>query len=261
MAADAVIVGGGEIGSAFAARYALHGLGVAIHDPPKGRTVDVSAYPIAHICVPADVVSLAALGTAEDALVIVHSTTLPGTCARIPRTRLVHAPVEGRHPNIAEALTRWRMPVSGPKAAVQDAALVLAGLGIPAMEWPGPHATTEVAKHLSTLRLGVEVAFMREAVRLCRALDVDHGRAYGDWTRAYNDLYAGTDFPRSLLAPTPGVSPSHCVGPNARALAAWLTTRCEEAALNGADQREARLLGLCEDVVASQAEDFQPDKA
>lgn len=243
----AVIIGGGEVGSAFATRYALHGLPVAVHDPPKGLTADVAAAGIVHVCVPADAVALAVLGTAEEALVLVHSTTLPGTCAAIPRRRLVHAPIEGRHPNIAEALTRWRMPVSGPKAAVREATLVLAGLGIPALEWPGPHATTELAKHLSTLRLGMDVAFMREAHRICVAAGVDFGRVYGDWTRAYNDLYAGTDFPRSILAPMAGVSPSHCVGPNAGRLAAWADAQGHED-----------LAETCRDIVASQAEDFQP---
>lgn len=221
----ALIIGCGEVGTAIAACYARAGMPVDSHDPLRGLIGDLDAADVVHVCVPAPAAKLAVLGCPETALTLVHSTTLPGTCDEIGRDRLVHAPVEGRHPNLVEHLRRWAMPVSGPPEAVGPAVARLRLIGIPAEPWPGPRATTELAKHLSTLRLGVDVAFLREAHRLCARLGVPFERVYTAWTSAYNDLYFGTAMERPILEPAPGPVGGHCVGPNAAALAMWAVGR------------------------------------
>ena len=110
--------------------------------------------------------------------------------------------------------------MSGPPGAVVAAMMHLRRAGIPAVPWPGRCATTELAKHLSTLRLGIDVLFMRACHDTCRALGVDFALVYREWTRAYNAVYAAEGLARPVLTPVPGPLGGHCVALNAQGLMA-----------------------------------------
>lgn len=222
-----LVVGCGEIGTAIAQCYARNNIQCVAHDPDQGATALVAEYSIVHVCVPAEAVPDAVKLCNTDAVVVVHSTTLPGTCDALRQTHrhLVHAPVEGRHPMISEYLTRWAMPVSGSPEGVYAAVAHLRRAGIPASIQPGSCKTTELAKHLSTLRLGWDVAFMRMAYRICEAEGVPFAQVYTEFTRAYNTVYAPEGKARPVLSADRGVSTSHCCGPNSGTLASWAQSK------------------------------------
>ena len=222
------LIGCGEVGSAIEELY----IGIynkpeylAVRDPSLQRTDPLGTCPVIHVCVPASVVESCILGSEspKEALYILHSTVAPGTCRKlsIQGRHVVHAPVEGRHPNLAEALEDWQMPVSGPREDVYGALEVLRALGIPADPWVGAWESTELAKHMSTLRLGVDVLFMRHCYELAVKLGADPELVYDRYTRNYNNLYAqdgGPGFVRPRLKPVEGPIGGHCVGSNAEAI-------------------------------------------
>lgn len=238
-----LVIGAGEIGSAIIHCFARQGITCAVHDPPKGANAVVSEYGIVHVCVPAELVPETVMLCRYDALVIVHSTTLPGTLEQSDRPKLVHAPVEGRHPMISEYLLKWCMPVSGKPEAVTEAVGHMRKAAIPAQPWIGPQRVTELAKHLSTLRLGWDVAFMRMVYRLCEKEGVPFALVYTEWTRAYNAVYMSEGKGRPVLTPDKGVSVSHCVGPNSDTLQSW------------ADEKGYRMLEAMCDSVADEMAD------
>ncbi|MDP2705084.1 MAG: hypothetical protein Q8O71_01645 [bacterium] len=220
-----LVAGCGETGAAILACYARMGTECGAHDPPKGSHAVFASYGVVHVCTPASAVPEVVRLCRPDALVIVHASTTPGTCAALGHANLVHAPIEGRHPMLSEYLLRWAMPVSGPPAAVAAAILQLRRAAIPAMPWPGPHAVTELAKHCSTLRLGIDVLFMRAVHDACRDLGLDFQLVYREWTRAYNTVYAPDGLERAVLTPTAGPLGGRCLTANAKALASSPASR------------------------------------
>ena len=96
------------------------------------------------------------------------------------------------------------------------------------MPWIKSSAHSELAKHLSTLRLGWDVAFMRATYKMCEAKGLDFGLVYTEFTRAYNTAYHGQAKERPVLTPDRGRSASHCVFPNAEKLAAQTDSRSSQ---------------------------------
>lgn len=236
------LIGCGEVGSAIEELY----IGIyskpeylAVRDPALQRTDSLAECPVVHVCVPASVVKSCILGdgSSKGSLYIVHSTVAPGTCRELSKQgwRVVHAPVEGRHPNLAECLEDWQMPISGPREDVYEALEVLRALGIPADPWVGDWESSELAKHMSTLKLGVDVLYMRHCYELAAEFGADPELVYNKYTRNYNNLYAqdgGSEFMRPCLKPVEGPIGGHCVGANAEAMKdlSWFATEVAAAA-------------------------------
>ncbi len=239
-----VVIGAGETGTAIIQAFLRQGIQCAVHDPEKRATADLKAYAIAHVCVPAEHVEEVVRLCRFDALIIVHASTLPGTvdALRKTHTRIVHAPIEGRHPMISEYLVKWCMPVTGLPEAATAACAHMRRASIPAMPWNIDSINSEMAKHLSTLRLGFDVAWLRMVYRLCEAKGLSFDHIYTDYTRAYNTAYAAEAKVRPVLTPEKGKSKSHCVGPNAKTLGA--------AAEGSGDEAFEELAFICKFVAA-----------
>ena len=212
------LCGHGEIGRAIAEHVSPD----VIHDPPMGMDLaeSIQECTIVHVCVPPE--AFDAVPWHHNALWIVHTTTRLGQCRTAPVSRLVHAPIEGRHPDFQ--LYKWQMPVSGAEANVEQAVNYLHEVGIPAEPWVGDWETTELAKLLSTLRLGWDVLFTQHAHELAQQHGLDGLKVLNQWTELYNQRFAGTRFPRSNLTYQEGAIGGHCVLANAKHLArlSWI---------------------------------------
>jgi hypothetical protein len=229
------LIGCGEVGAAIEKLY----IGefdqpefLRVSDPAKGRTDDLGECDLIHVAVPAEFVTPAILAAPEGSTFVVHSTVVPGTCRKINTEhsrRVVHAPVEGRHPNLAEALIDWKMPVSGEREDVYKALAALRRLGIPAESWAGPWEATELAKQMSTLRLGWDVLFMRHCYEMAGTMNIDPKLAYAKYTESYNALY-NQKFQRPNLLPTEGPIGGHCVMSNAENIReiSWIAAQIAE---------------------------------
>ena len=197
----------------------------------------INACHIVHVCIPGD--KLDEIGKQDydfdeppyfDPLLIVHSTTPIGACRELADRgwRVVHAPVSGPHP-LHEALRAFTMPLTGAPDDVRTAYAHLHSLSIPVEVWGENHETTEIAKLADTLRLGVDIAFMRMVMRLVKhfgGTPDDANLAYQAWTQNYNAGYkkmGRADLARPIFTPTPGKLGGHCVGPNAKLLEAQHT--------------------------------------
>jgi hypothetical protein len=231
------LIGCGEVGSAIERLYITE-FGepefLRVDDAAKGRNDDVAACEIIHVAVPAEFVGPVVTNGPETGLYVVHSTVVPGTCRELSNNgkRVVHAPVEGRHPNLEKDLSDWRMPLTGERDDVHEALPLMRRLGIPAQPWVGPWEVSELAKQMSTLRLGLDVLFMRHVYELAAVNKVDGDKVYSDWTEAYNTLYglSGGKFQRPLLAPMDGPIGGHCVVSNAKTMQelSWFATQVAE---------------------------------
>jgi len=238
------LIGCGEVGSAIEKLY-IGEFDQPVYlkalDPAKRRTDDLADCPIIHVAVPAEFVEPAILGAPESALYIVHSTVVPGTCRKIStesKRRVVHAPIEGRHPNLTESLIDWKMPVTGAREDVYEALTALRALGIPAESWAGSWEASELAKQMSTLRLGVEVLFMRHVYELAARFKADPELIHKRYTEMYNDLYTlqiQPKFQRTNLEPTEGPIGGHCVVSNAENMKEWSWFAAQVAEIGKSD--------------------------
>jgi hypothetical protein len=212
------LCGYGEIGKAIAEHVSPD----VIHDPPMGMdlTEALQKCTVVHVCTPPE--ALDAIPWHPNALWIVHTTTRLGQCRGLPVPHVVHAPIEGRHPNFE--LEKWQMPVSGAVIDVERAVNHLHEYGIPAEAWAGDWETTELAKLLSTLRLGWDVLFTQHAHELAAQYGLNGTQVLNNWTEIYNQRFVASRFPRSNLTYQPGPIGGHCVLANAKHLAglSWI---------------------------------------
>lgn len=218
------IVGLGEVGSAFATLYEQAKVRHSKHDPAMGVLCDPTVWDVVHVCVPAHAVAEVARNTRSNALVIVHSTVPVGTCESLwnDGIRVIHAPVRGVHPELAEGLRTFVMPVSSAHPVDGAAAqTVLAEIGVKSEQW-GDWTNTELAKLLSTTEYGWHLLWMRHVGDLCAKYAADFELVYSKWHAHYNEGYFTLGRPnvmRPTLEPMPGPIGGHCVLPNADMLA------------------------------------------
>lgn len=222
-----VIIGHGEVGRAF---VELYNGNVEIVDPPQGFHGDPSGAAVAHICTPAAAVPEVLV---QGALNIVHATVAPGTCRALSeKATVVHAPVKGKHPDLAESLLTFRMMVGGGEDDVVRAIDVLTSIGITATDG-GVWENTEIAKVMSTTRLGLDALFIKHLHDLCEQYGADLEKVYAQWTKDYNDGYESMGlgkFRRPILRYMPGPIGGHCVMPNAELMKneSWIAREVSE---------------------------------
>lgn len=225
------VIGYGEVGSAIASLYRKRGHGdPVVSDPPLGLAGDLAPCDVIHVAVPAQVVHEVVTDRRRHPLYIVHSSVPVGTCRALAGhgLRVVHAPVRGSHPGLVRSLETFVMPVGGPpdSAGVVSsehitAADVLRRLGISVDLW-GAWEETELAKLLCTLRLGLDVLWMRHVQHLCAAHGAAFDRVYTQWTSDYSDgfLKMGMwQLRRTILDLVPGPIGGGGVLQNAKMLA------------------------------------------
>ena len=223
-----IVFGLGEVGSAIqsvlrAGGHTVYGVDPwkAIDELPDGD-LDVQAI---HICFPYSSSFVREITAYEDIfrpdLVIVHSTVKPGTC---DPHGWVHSPVQGKHPRLAESMTRFDKWFGGRRA--DQAAVLFEGADVFAQVFPDA-LTCELAKVLDTTRYGWEIVWVKEVAAICKAYGVDVVDVHDLWTYNYNAGYRDlgySDFTRSVLNPVPGPIGGHCVMPNLELLGDWPVT-------------------------------------
>lgn len=219
------ILGYGEVGKAIASFYEDPFIqDLAGHDFPADVQFD-----ILHICIPYSMnffptVQFAIAKWGKGALVFVHSTVPPGTTNRlaIDHKFIVHAPVRGVHPHLAEGISTFPMYVGADFAGTgRVAAEHLTELGITAIVL---HKTesSELLKLLDTTYYGVAIAFHAYAKKLCDQTGVNFDMVMTEANKSYNEGYTElgkTNVIRPVLFPPEGDKiGGHCVIPNAEIL-------------------------------------------
>ena len=142
------------------------------------------------------------------ALVVVHSTVVPGTTREIQRLAGVptaYSPVRGKHARMRSELlsyTKFVAGVSSGDCARAEAHLMAAGFTTAAFDRP---EDLELAKLLETTYFGILVGWAQEAQRYCDALGADFAQVmtFGDEVPF---------FPPVVYQP--GHIGGHCVIPN-----------------------------------------------
>lgn len=147
-------------------------------------------------------------------IVVVHSTVPVGTCDSMG---WLHAPIRGRHPNLAEGIQTFTMPVGGMSSAdvdtIRDA---LREHGVSSDPFPNAR-TTELGKLLELAQYGVEIRMQKEAYWLAREYGVDPEHSYRAFGMRYNlgwQKLADRRFVKPVLDEIPGPVGGHCVSEN-----------------------------------------------
>lgn len=218
-------MGYGEVGKAIASFYT---------DPFIQDLQDHSfpadvQFDILHICIPYSMNFLPAAQAAiekwgQAALVFIHSTVPVGTTAELGKSykMIVHSPVRGVHPNLAEGVKTFPKYIGADFAgAAQLAFEHLEEIGIePFVLYKS--ATTELLKLLDTTYYGINIAFHAYAKKICDRERVSFDMVMTEANRSYNKGYTTLGKPnviRPVLFPPEGDKiGGHCVIPNAELL-------------------------------------------
>lgn len=223
------ILGYGEVGKAMASFYGA----------PYIQDLNGNEFPsdiqldILHICIPyisreqffaATEKTITAHG--KGALVFIHSTVPVGTTARVSELCkhefIVHSPVRGVHPNLAEGIKTFPKYVGSDSAgAGRLAAEHLTKLGIEPFIIHKSEAS-ELLKLLDTTYYGLAIAYHAYAQGLCDKNGVNFDMVMTEANRTYNAGYrklGKSNVVRPVLfAPENGKIGGHCVIPNAEIL-------------------------------------------
>ncbi len=220
-----VIVGLGEIGTALKRVEKSVGNEVFVFEekyiePPTEGVIDVM-----HICIPyskefKDVV-VNYINSYNPELVIIHSTTKPGTCDKISKlieAPMVHSPIRGVHPNLYEGIIVFDKYVGGTKENAQAAMAHLKSINVTPVHL-GDYKTTEMAKILSTTYYGANILFAKMVDGICRHYKYDYDLVYTKPNISYNKGYTKLGMEhvvRPVLHPPLGAGPigGHCISQN-----------------------------------------------
>ncbi len=217
-----LIVGAGEVGVAL--KEVLGGRwSVEIRDVeggPKG------SFGVLHICFPPGKGFVRAaknyVRQYHPEIVVVHSTVPVGTTRKIGQNA-VHSPIRGVHPHLAKGILTFEKYFGGARAL--EAAADFEAAGVKTKTFPKPE-TTELLKILDTTYYGWNIVFAKEAKRICDELGLDFEEVYTEPNSDYNRGYRELGMPqvvRPVLKAMPGKIGGHCVIPNTKLLADWLT--------------------------------------
>ena len=183
-------------------------------------------HPVAaiHVAIPGESTSIVEAVTAADReyhprVVLVHSTTIPGTCdalaEKIGIDRVVHCQVHGKHKSDSMRRDMLRYPrfvATASDTAFEAAAGVLRAMGHPPdqIRRLSSLVTGELSKLLATSFFGYLIAWMQEGERMARCFDAD-----------LEELMSFRRIPSSdfvLDGKFPGRIGGHCVMPNLKIL-------------------------------------------
>jgi hypothetical protein len=152
--------------------------------------------------------------------VVVWSTVPMGVTKKLGR-RVIHTPVEGKHPDLANSIrlmTRWIGYNDLDSAKFFDKYFKKAKLKTRLVE---DTRVTEGLKLLSTTEYGINLMFADYKKRVFDDIDADF-ELTKEWNRDYNKLYKklGLDkqFQKFVLDAPEGVIGGHCVRENSRLL-------------------------------------------
>ena len=161
---------------------------------------------------------------------IIHSTVAPGTTEKCG-DMVVHSPVHGKHPNLAEGIRTFIKYVGGNNAyAVYLASKFLKEAGI-GTKIVANSKTSELSKILCTSYYGWNLLFMKEVAKICQKQGVSFYEVYTDWNWLYNLGYQKLNSPqfmRPVLDPMPGKIGGHCVVNNCDLLDSFITNTIKQ---------------------------------
>jgi len=169
-----------------------------------------------HVCIPGDIkdfddVVLNLINKYDPAMVIIHSTTIPGTVRRLNenlgKSMIVHAPVHGKHHNnqMKKDMLRYPKYVGVPEnliiREIDGIRNHLNRIGFPMVIVFKGTETTEWLKVLSTTYFGLQIAFAQEVERICEEYELD-----------YNSVTHFFDIQEDARGPMyPGFIGGHCL--------------------------------------------------
>lgn len=214
MSTHVVIGGAGQIGHAIASvleeRHEVYRV-----DPPAGLyEVPSNRVHVMHVAIrwsdtfEQDVQDYA--DRFDPFLVVVHSTVPVGTC---DRHGWVHAPVRGRHPNLAQGVNTFPMHFGGKNAHIVASAFDgLVGDAI----LHDRAADTEAGKLWELAQLGIQARVMQEIMAYCVDRGLDFDAVYTQFAESYNAGYSVLEpqFVRPVLEWSPPPLGGHCVAQN-----------------------------------------------
>lgn len=223
-----LVIGKGEVGTAL-----FHIL--SEYYPTEIRDVedlDPNGFEILHLAYPDGPnfvdAAKAYIHQYQPKLTVIHSSVRVGTTDKVDGEFVVHSPIRGRHPNLAEEMRVFTKFIGGRN----DNAVKMAKEYFEAANWPcfGVQSPrdTELIKLLSNVYLGYEIAWRQEVERICRTLDTTP-RTYEHFESTYNDGYiklGQTQFMRPKLWPK--AIGGHCILPCMELLATQYPSKAFE---------------------------------
>lgn len=212
-----VVIGAGEVGVAIAEvlqsnkEYEVFLRDIKPFGPSKAEVI--------HICFPyydGFASAVKAYKTAyEPRLVIVHSTVPVGTCDDLG---VVHSPVRGKHPRLAESVRTFEKFFGGFKseeaAEIFDKCGIKTAIRLTAVD-------TEAGKLWELAQYGLNIFIEKHIHAWCQERGLDFETIYTDFAVTYNAGYlkmGDAQFVRPILKHVPGPIGGHCVVPGSRLL-------------------------------------------
>lgn len=142
---------------------------------------------------------------------VIHSTVPEGTSRRLGA---VFSPVVGIHPNLAKGIRTFVRFIAGEDASLVADYFRRAGLRVAILDNPD---ALEYAKLRQTKFYALQIEFVKDTARDCRAKGYSFAEAYTLPSQDYNRGYAEMGFPEyhlPLLVPIMTKQKGHCTIPN-----------------------------------------------
>lgn len=218
-----VVAGYGEIG------HAVHGIVgpntyIVDLNMPKDRRNPFDVISILHICFPYSKDFNKAVRDYIDIYnpqhVIIWSTVPIGTSKEIS-PRIIHSPVEGKHPDLEMSIRQMERWVGfNDRNEGVAVATHLSDLGL-RTKLVRNTDFTEALKLLSTTEYGINIVFAAYKAKVAEAIGMDYKLAK-EWNEEYNKLYKNLGmekrFQKFVLDAPTGRIGGHCIVPNAEIL-------------------------------------------
>jgi hypothetical protein len=226
------IVGYGEVGSSLNKVYKNNNINCKISDSYKGYKDDFKDITILNICIPyleleTFISQVKEYITNNVQLILIHSSIGLGVISRLkglyPMIHIVHSPVRGVHPYLAEGLETFVKFVGHCKGDEKSGKFASEHLNSLGIDTEITDDTTSIlAKLFSTTYYGMCIAFTEDMGRICDNYDVDFNKIQV-WNNSYNEGYdklgkGNVKRPVLFRIPDGKSIGGHCVVPNARIL-------------------------------------------
>lgn len=215
---QSIIVGYGEIGKAVREVFCDTGNPFDIVDLDINEFDPKKKYQWMHVAIPYSKDFVQIVNNYVDTIkpygTIIHSTVPVGTTRKI-KGRRYHAPVRGRHADLARGIKSYEMFVSAENMPDQQDILVyFSSRGIVCNAY-AYFEITEAAKLLSLLQYGINIEFARYAKKLCEKHDLDYDFVVKKYSESYNRgiQYDNPLLAKTILEPPEGKIGGHCVLP------------------------------------------------
>lgn len=151
-------------------------------------------------------------------LVMVYSTVPIGTCDDIG-VGIVHSPVEGKHPKLAESIKKSPRWIGGDVLATLNMAISI-WVGITTVRIVESTKATEFLKLRSTAKYGINIVWAAYEGGIAKDIDLAFD-VVKEFDKDYNELYKQLGMPeyqRYILDPPTSSIGGHCIVPNAKLL-------------------------------------------